>query len=252
MASIGSLVEIARCGLRLGYWAAALTLLITTSGAQAGAATDPEDPRHRAQDAPRDWTRAVVRLETPIRHRGGDHPGHRIEHCTGTLVGGGPNPLLVTAWHCIEGQFDLTRPPRAEIDGRWYALRVLASGGSMAADWAVVTTVDPAPTPAVLPIHAGTLDLGARVTAGGFSRDDQLGAIGQHLTYHEDCRVIAAQRDDALSNCLAYKGASGGPVIVNDAEQGYRLAGVISAGDSLARSVLVPVSRFSRRLIALP
>lgn len=251
MASTDSPVDAARRQLRAGMLAAMLTLLVLSPGARAAEAAISEDPRRRSEDAPRDWTRAVVRLETPTRRRGSERTEHRIEHCTATLVRGGARPLLVTAWHCIEGQFDLTRPPRAEIGGRWYPLQVLAHGGSMAADWAVVTTIDPAPTPAVLTLHTGTLDPGARVTVGGFSRDSKLGAGGQHLTYHENCRVITDQHEGALSNCLAYKGASGGPVIVSDGSRGYRLAGVISAGDSLARSILVPVSRFSRRLMAL-
>lgn len=209
------------------------------------------DPRLRAEDAPRDWTRAVVRLQTPTRASGIEQPGHRIEHCTATLVRDGAHPLLVTAWHCVEGQFDLTRPPRAEINGKWYALNVLASGGSMSADWAIVTTVEKARAPAVLPLHSGSLDAGTRITAGGFSRDATLGATGKYLTYHENCRVLANKQADSLSDCLAFKGASGGPVLLGNPDKGYRFAGVISAGDSLTRSVLVPLSRFIRKLNAL-
>lgn len=121
----------------------------------------------------------------------------------------------------------------------------------MTADWAIVTTVEKAYAPAVLPLHSGSLDAGMRVTAGGFSRDETLGAIGEHLTYHENCQVIAIERADSLSDCLAFKGASGGPVILGNPDEGYRFAGVISAGDSLARSILVPLSRFIRKLNAL-
>ncbi|MEE4204293.1 MAG: serine protease [Halieaceae bacterium] len=236
MASTDSLAECARW-LLVGLLAAPLIAIA--------------DPRLRAEDAPRDWTRAVVRLQTPTRASGMDQPGHRIEHCTATLVRGGAHPLLVTAWHCVEGRFDLTRPPRAEINGRWYALDVLTSGGDMSADWAIVTTVEKAPAPAVLPLYSGSLDAGTRITAGGFSRDDTLGATGEYLTYHENCQVVANKHADSLSDCLAFKGASGGPVILGNPDEGYRFAGVISAGDSLTRSILVPLSRFIRKLNAL-
>lgn len=185
-----------------------------------------------------------MRLQTPTRDVGTSTPQHHTEHCTATLVRGGTTPLLVTAWHCIAGQFDLTLPPKVQLAGGWHPVRVLASGQSMAEDWAVISAKVTEPVTVTMAIDPGSMATGDTITAAGFSRDPVLGDSGRYLTYHEDCRVTAARGADISSDCLAFQGASGGPVLKHDSEGNYRLIGVISAGDSATQTVVVPVSRF--------
>ena len=78
----------------------------------------------------------------------------------------------------------------------------------------------------------------------GYSRDDGLGRSGEALTYHENCRQLPDQRHSAHTDCQAYKGASGGPVVRYSAEGVVYLAGVISQGNGEGTSTYVPISRF--------
>ncbi len=226
-------------------WALCASLLLPMSHTAA-------EPRLRSSEHPIGWSDAVLRLATPAERQVNQRRRNYTENCTATLVRGGGDPLLVTAWHCIEAQADLTQPPRVEINGDWYATRVIASGGSMSADWAILqVSAPPKGLPSPMTVGEQPLRVGDRVTIGGFSRDPHLGNGGEELTYHQGCAIEATQREGVVSNCLAYQGASGGPVIQQDDRGNSRLVGVISAGDSRSLSILVPVDRFRSRLLSL-
>ena len=56
----------------------------------------------------------------------------------------GPHPIFVTAWHCLDGYDALLRPMLLTIGQREpVPMRVLASGGSMSADWALLRADEP-------------------------------------------------------------------------------------------------------------
>jgi hypothetical protein len=78
----------------------------------------------------------------------------------------------------------------------------------------------------------------------GYSRDAGLGEHGERLTYDAGCRIIAQAREGNDSDCLAYKGASGGAVVQLSTTGEPLYAGVISRGDSEGLSIYVPISRF--------
>ncbi|MHA7816654.1 MAG: trypsin-like serine peptidase [Pseudohaliea sp.] len=199
-------------------------------------------------DAP-PWLHAVGRLAIPTSRVEDGRRRHYDERCSGTLLappGGGAAQWVLSAWHCLEYYTDLSRDIRFELTGPAgeplsSRARAVASGGGMAADWALLELDPPIPPGrgATAELDAGAVAEGARLAMAGFSGDPGLGAGGERLTYDPDCRVTGASGADRLTDCLAYKGASGG-----GAFHGGRLVGVLSRGDSRGRSIYVPAARF--------
>jgi hypothetical protein len=200
------------------------------------------------------WLRAVGRLQVPASRYSDGRTRHHLEDCSATLVaqvGDHSANTLVTAWHCLEYYRDLSRPisfTARDTKGGLLSREAyrLADGGGMHGDWAILRLYRPIAREdmAALLIHPRQADPSRPVTMAGYSRDAGLGENGERLTYDADCRIIAEAREGNDSNCLAYKGASGGAVI-QLSETGQPLyAGVISRGDSAGLSIYVPISRF--------
>ncbi|MEQ8263015.1 trypsin-like peptidase domain-containing protein [Pseudohaliea sp.] len=209
-----------------------------------------------ADDAP-PWLLAVGRLAIPTSRLEAGRRRHYDERCSGTLLAppdGGDAQFVLSAWHCLEYYTDLSRAIRFELTGLAGEVlesraRAVASGGGMAADWALLELNPPIPAGlgGTAELDGRTVAAGARLAMAGFSGDPGLGAGGAQLTYDPACRVTGTSGADRLTDCLAYKGASGG-----GAFHGGRLVGVLSRGDSRGRSIYVPAARFlpavSRRL----
>ena len=198
------------------------------------------------------WLRTVGKLDVPgYRIEQGRRVHHR-ENCTATLLGTSEDARhIVTAWHCLEYYRDLSKPisfTARDNRGEWFSREAyrLADGGGMHGDWAILRLYQPvASTDLVaLQLHPRRADPSRPVTMAGYSRDSGLGENGEQLTYDAGCRIIAEAREGNDSDCLAYKGASGGAVVQlsNAGEPLY--AGVISRGDSNGLSIYVPVSHF--------
>jgi trypsin-like peptidase len=200
------------------------------------------------------WLAAVGKLDVPgSRYQDGRHSHHR-EGCSGTLLARAPGlraDIVLTAWHCLEYYNDLSRaivftlrPDSGNAVSR-EAYRV-ADGGGMHADWALLKLyrpVEAADVAGLMP-HPGRADAGLPITMAGYSGDDGLGAGGDTLTYHSQCRITRQDSRESESNCQAYKGASGGAVIQLSAEGQAQVTGVISRGDSESLSIYVPVAGF--------
>lgn len=194
---------------------------------------------------------SVGRLLVPGRRLEDGYPRHYRESCSATLLRparGGPAQLILTAWHCLEFHTDLTDEITFVIGSQrggtlTRTATPLLSGGGMHADWALMRLQTP-----LAATEASAVSLrpesppaaGTALIMAGFSRDPGLGRGGQRLTYHADCEVTDSVGQDIGTDCLAYRGASGGAVF--DAA-GERLLGVVSRGDSEGRSIFVPVSR---------
>ena len=102
------------------------------------------DPRTPLPTHTRPWHKAIGHLQVPITRFEGDRRRHFTEHCSATSVTPGPHPIFVTAWHCLDGYDALLRPMLLTIGQREpVPMRVLASGGSMSADWALLRTDEP-------------------------------------------------------------------------------------------------------------
>jgi hypothetical protein len=200
------------------------------------------------------WLRAVGRLQVPTRRYTDGRTEHHREDCSATLVSGPVRrsaDTLVTAWHCLEHYRDLSRPisfTARDNNGRLLSREAyrLADGGGMHGDWAILRLYRPIDREvmAALPLHPRQADPARQVTMAGYSRDAGLGEHGERLTYDAGCRIIAQAREGNDSDCLAYKGASGGAVVQLSTTGEPLYAGVISRGDSEGLSIYVPISRF--------
>jgi hypothetical protein len=218
------------------------------------------DPRQQLSGASPAWLRTVARLAVPGVKLQAGYPRHHTESCSGTLLQpqhGSTRPLLLTAWHCLEHYTNLARDIRFTLplgDGRQLSgsARVVLSGGSMEADWALLRLPRSLRLPQELPVirlDTEALAVGTPVTMAGFSRDDGAGAGGQLLSYDARCQVSGHSGEDVLTDCSAHRGASGGAVFRQDA-RGVALVGVISRGDGAGRTIYVPAARFAARVLA--
>lgn len=213
------------------------------------------EPRQQVSSTSPPMLMSVGRLLVPGRRMENGYPRHYRESCSATLLApieGEPASLILTAWHCIEYHTDLTDAITFVIEsssGERLERRVqpVSSGGGMHADWLIMRLQEPLPTDTVTAASVAQdapPGIGSRIIMAGYSRDKGLGEAGEVLTFHGNCRVVARSDQDIATDCLAYRGASGGAVF---SIASGRLLGVISRGDSLAQSIFVPVSRIARR-----
>lgn len=224
------------------------------SSAQAQQA--PPDPRQTASAASPGWLAAIGSLAVPAQRRTAGRASHYLEDCSATLVsrsGSGTAQIIVTAWHCLENYHDLSRPIVFSLAGRENAaLRVtarkLADGGGMHADWAILRLERgiSETIAASLSIHPERADITRPVTMAGYSTTANEPV--RSLRYHENCRITAQQRVSADTDCVAFKGSSGGAVTQRSASGAVQFSGVISEGDSVGYSRFVPVSVFRNSL----
>lgn len=239
---------------------ALVTLLALLAYGATALASASQDPRLARDAQSPEWLAAVGRLEVPGHRREQGEERHHIERCSATLVspaGAARAEHIVTAWHCLEWYDDLSQPivfsvaaATGEVLQR--TARPLASGGSMAADWAVLRLLQPVPldrTWRALAVDRQTATPRSTLWMAGYSREAAAGQEGTRLTYHPDCRVTTDRGPVRDTDCRASKGASGGAVIRLDPRGGPHLTGVISAGDGVAMTRFVPVTAF---VTALP
>ena len=232
----------------------ALAMSATLPASQAAGDQARPDPRlvYTAQSP--DWLGAVGKLRVPgIKWREGRRTHHR-EDCSATLVAAGARndaDIIITAWHCLEFYSDLSQAitftlfPDSDQPISSEAYR-LADGGGMHADWAILKLHQPVARERVssMNINPGVLDVAQNIVMAGYSSDRALGQAGKHLTYDPDCRVTRQSAGNGESDCLAYKGASGGAVVQLSADGKAWLSGVISQGDGATLSTFVPVTGF--------
>jgi V8-like Glu-specific endopeptidase len=212
-----------------------LLLLISNS-----LATQAEPRQVFTPDSPV-WLQAVGQLTVPGQRYEAGESAHYREDCSATLIGA---QTILTAWHCLEYYRDMShdivfRLPYSTGQQSRLAHR-LADGGGMSDDWAVLQLnrpiVDITPVPVRMEFIA---DTDSRISIAGYSRDEGLGQRGNMLTWQATCAVTENEWYRVATNCLAYKGASGGPALVEGA-----IVGVISAGDGQGRTYYVPSSSF--------
>jgi len=223
-------------------------------------ATAVDDPRlARAPGSPA-WLGAVGKLRVPGHRREGGEERHHIERCSATLVsqpGAARAEFILTAWHCLEWYDDLSQPILFTLSantgtGLQRTVRPLASGGDMAADWALLRLQEAVPLDGpwrALPLDGGRA--GAEVGSlwmAGYSRSAPAGEGGARLTYHPGCRITRAEGAWTDTDCRADKGASGGAVVRLDSRGGAHLTGVISAGNGSDMTRFVPVAAFAASL----
>jgi len=200
------------------------------------------------------WLQVVGRLDVPgFKYKDGRRIHHR-ENCTATLIGrdGAQQAYhVVTAWHCLEFYRDLSMTitftlPNLNPEATVREARKLVDGGGITADWAILRLTKPVAlsTSSALLVDTGNTDYGETLVMAGYSGDSGLGRSGEALTYHENCRQVDRRRQSTHTDCQAYKGASGGPVVRYSESGVSYLAGVISQGNGEGTSTYIPISRF--------
>jgi V8-like Glu-specific endopeptidase len=199
------------------------------------------DPRQQFTAESPAWLSAVGKLTVPGQRFEQGERLHYREDCTATLIGA---QTILTAWHCLEYYRDVSHdivfklPYSAGGESR-YARR-LADGGGMRSDWALLHLDRPISHITPVPVRMEfTARVDTPVSIAGYSRDDGLGAGGSILTWQAACAITDNEGYRVATNCLAYKGASGGPALFEGA-----IVGVISAGDGQGQTYYAPSSSF--------
>lgn len=234
----------------------ALALALTVPDAPRAS---PDPRQHFSAEHSPPWLSAIGRLLVPgIRYESG-YRRHHTERCSATLVsapGAARAEHVVTAWHCLEYYEDLSQRILFSLtDAQGQTLEIearrLEQGGSMDADWAILSlnrAISRQQAPALSPLP-GPIDATRTLVMAGFSRDAGRGMGGRVLSYDPACAITHRDREDMGSDCRAHKGASGGAVVqLGNAGEPW-FSGVISRGDGGAISEFVPVRRFRQALL---
>ena len=185
----------------------------------------------------------VGRLLVPaVRYENG-YARHYDERCSGTVVtlsdGAAPSSYIISAWHCLEDYRDLSRPLIFEtVHGDRSEVRLVASGGTMDQDWALLRLTQAMDT--ALPVTRDPATPTAVIMVG-FPRDR---ADGAQTVVH--CAIAGLDGSDYRGSCALQQGASGGGVF--SIGESPRYLGVISRGDGVSQSIFVPVGRFLPKL----
>ena len=197
------------------------------------------------------WTRAIVKIEVPIVRSVNGYPRHFLERCSGTIVSPGPFPLVISAWHCFEGHNAMSSPVTLQTGAGPTAIELVASGGSMDEDWALLRSTSKWWPGKWIPVSQVRVPRGSRVSAAGFSRPSGSIALESDdsperiLTIDEDCRVTLTSSRPLASSCAIQKGASGGAILGRTQSGSLRLYGIISAGDGTNVSYFYPADLLS-------
>jgi hypothetical protein len=201
------------------------------------------------------WLGAVGKLTVPGKQWSDGDWHHLSEHCSATLLRRRADKqaaYLLSAWHCIEHYRDLSYDITFELPGSSLVrrARLVDSGGSMAADWALLKLVQAVPTTTVtsmvIPAKTPAVTNQPMIMAGYSS--GPLGKLGAApLSYDSHCQILEERAALVTTDCQASKGASGGPVISGLGDN-MQLLGVVSSGDGGSRSLYVPITVFAGAL----
>lgn len=218
----------------------------------AAATPSASDPRTPVEPHIANWQHAIGRLEVPIIRSEEGRLRHFTEHCSAVAITPGPLPIFVSAWHCFDGYRSTLDPlqltlPREEEP---LLLTLIASGGSMQEDWALLRAQRPTFNASWIPISLNGPQSGSRVIAAGFAptENSHNSIISRQLVADTTCLVIDSASRPAASNCVARQGASGGAILTQTASGSARLLGIISAGDGKTVSFFYPTQSLLERL----
>ena len=181
---------------------------------------------------------SVLPLEVSLQRIEGRSRLHFFERCSAFFVGfDDREAVLLSAWHCIDGQLSPIRQPSVSVSGSTVEVTIIESGRTMDQDWLVLRA----------PRAAFTTLMPITVSKRRVADDESLIAIGWgRETDWTDieasalkCPVISANSSLTL-RCGLTKGDSGG-VVARQLENGQLEAvGIISSGDSISLSYAFP------------
>ncbi len=198
------------------------------------------------------WLAAVGRLSVPSQQWIAGDWQHRTEHCSATVLhrdSASRAQYLLSAWHCVEHYRDLSHDIRFQLPGSeaLHKARLVTSGGSMEADWALLKLQRPLPLADqnwTNLAYGNTSDEHQFMTMAGYSSGPTFPEGQAPLSYHSGCRMLSAETARVATNCFARKGASGGPVVIDLGGRPH-LIGVVSGSDRQGRSYFAPIDLFA-------
>ena len=89
--------------------------------------------QHLAQHA------SVLPLDVSLQRVEGQSRRHFSERCSAFFVGfDGREAILLSAWHCIDGQLSPLRQPTVSVQGNTVEVTIVESGKTMDRDWLVM------------------------------------------------------------------------------------------------------------------
>lgn len=189
---------------------------------------------------------SVFPLNVSLQRIEGQSRRHFTERCSAFFVGfDNREAILISAWHCIDGEISFQRQPSVYVRGQWVEVTIMESGNSMDRDW-LVMSAPATPFSSLTPIEISrrsVVDSESLVAIGWGRQDQPIDA----QTDAVDCPVMAVDTSLAL-RCGLTKGDSGGVVArrLNNGE--LEAVGVISSGDSVATTFAFPLDRLPLRL----
>jgi len=181
---------------------------------------------------------SVLPLEVSLQRIEGQSRRHFSERCSAFFVGfDDREAILLSAWHCIDGQLSPLRQPTVSVRGNTVEVAIVESGKSMDHDWLVMRAPRAAFT-SLTPIRVSERPVAddESLIAIGWGRETDWTGIEASVL---DCPVISINSALALG-CGLTKGDSGG-VVARQLENGQLEAvGIISSGDSISLSFAFP------------
>lgn len=181
---------------------------------------------------------SVLPLEVSLQRIEGQSRRHFSERCSAFFVGfDDREAILLSAWHCIDGQLSPLRQPTVSVRGNTVEVTIIESGKTMDRDWLVMRA----------PRAAFTSLTPIRVSERPVADDESLIAIGwgRETNWNDieasalDCPVISANSALTL-RCGLTKGDSGGVVARQLVNGKLEAVGIISSGDSISLSYAFP------------
>lgn len=189
---------------------------------------------------------SVFPLNVSLQRIEGQSRRHFTERCSAFFVGfDNREAILISAWHCIDGEISFQRQPSVYVRGQWVEVTIMDSGNSMDRDW-LVMSAPATPFSSLTPIEISRRSVvdSESLVAIGWGRHDQRIDTEPDVV---ECPVMTVDTSLTL-RCRLTKGDSGGVVArqLNNGE--LEAVGVISSGDSIATTFAFPLDRLPLRL----
>lgn len=182
---------------------------------------------------------SVFPFEVGLRRLEGNSRRHFMERCSAFLVSRDHSEaILVSAWHCIDGELSLHRQPTVSVFGKSVDVTIMQSGNTMESDWLVMRAPSDAFS-ALTPISISSRPVVAdeALIAIGWGRRTEQSSGAPNII---QCPVSEARKSLRL-RCALTKGDSGG-VVARELEDGQiEAVGIISSGDSTAITFAFPM-----------
>ena len=245
MARLTTVSSFVTRGIPLGTLLMRSTCLLSIAYSLMAFGDPAADPRMPIQPHADPWHSAIGHLEVPLTRIEHGYARHYTEHCTAVAVTAGPNPLILSAWHCVEGYRSLIQPIQLRMSGlpSPISVQLIASGGSMKQDWAAFKPTHPLFGASWIPISTQALSQDLAVIAAGFTEytaPPGANPTQRSLVTHRTCRITASDQMPIASDCVAKQGASGGAILRRTQSGSLRVIGIISAGDGESVSLFYP------------